>query len=63
MTDMPCEFSIQSQIAGQPSDLIRIECRDHLQLLARIEMSPADFLSALTTGQTVTAAFSPVRAG
>lgn len=58
MSDSPCDFSIQSQIAGQPSDFVRIECRDHLQLLARIDVSPSDFLSALMTGETVTAAFS-----
>lgn len=62
MTDMPAEFSIQSQINGQPSDFVKIEIRDHQRLLASIVLAPSDALVAVLNAVPVTCSFTDGRA-
>ena len=54
----PCDFSISKIENTGDSAVVRIEARDGAKILATIEMSAPDFVSALLDGVSVTAALS-----
>lgn len=56
----PCDLTITRQMTTAPSVFIRIEARDGPKLLARIDMSPADFTAAIM-GLQITAAISTAK--
>lgn len=60
--DAPADFSIDRIIAHGRREIIRVEFRDGLKILARGDIELADFAKALT-GQAVLAAFSTPGAG
>jgi hypothetical protein len=57
MNDGPADLTITRQAIPGQIEFIRIEARDGLKVLARLDMSPADFLAAVM-GETVIAAYS-----
>lgn len=60
MMDMPVIMTITRQQTPGASEIVRIECKDHFTVVARLDMSMSDFSLALL-GQEITAAFSPVK--
>jgi hypothetical protein len=57
MTDTPVDFTITRQRTPGGADYVRLECRDHLKVLVRIDIAPGDFTSAIM-GEQVIAALS-----
>lgn len=53
----PVDISITHQSTPGQIDFVRIEARDGLKVLVRLDMAPNDFLSAVM-GREVIAAFS-----
>lgn len=47
MTDSPADFSIVRHIAPGEIDVVRLEARDGLKVLVRIDMSLPDFAATL----------------
>lgn len=57
MNDSPIDLTIMHRSEPGQSEIIRLEGRDHLKLVFRIDMSPADLVKAFF-GQPVIAAYS-----
>lgn len=57
MTDSPADFSIVRHIAPGEIDVVRLEARDGLKVLVRIDVSHADW-SRAQFGEPVIAAIS-----
>jgi hypothetical protein len=57
MTDSPVDTKIERISVPGQTEFIRIEAKDGLRIMARLDMSLTDF-AALILGQEITAAFS-----
>lgn len=52
----PCELTFRRVLVAGQTDVVCIEARDGPKVLARIDITPADFAVALVGEETVTAA-------
>lgn len=55
----PIDLTISRQATPGQSDFVRIEAKDHMKVLVRLDIAPDDFLRAVM-GQQVIAALETV---